>query len=195
MIRFFDVFFSVIGLIALFPLFVLLSFIIITTSKGGAFYFQQRIGRHSKPFLLYKFRSMHELSDNDELLTIGAKNSRITSIGYFMRKYKLDELPQLINVIRGEMSLVGPRPEVEKYTRLYNAEQCKVLSVLPGITDYASIEFSNENELLSSVINPEEYYINEIIPKKIEFNLIYINNYSLKNYFIIILKTIQKIFK
>lgn len=195
MIRFFDVFFSVIGLIALFPLFVLLSFIIITTSKGGAFYFQQRIGRHSKPFLLYKFRSMHELSDNDELLTIGAKNSRITSIGYFMRKYKLDELPQLINVIRGEMSLVGPRPEVEKYTRLYNAEQCKVLSVLPGITDYASIEFSNENELLSSVINPEEYYINEIIPKKIEFNLVYINNYSLKNYFIIILKTIQKIFK
>lgn len=136
---------------------------------------------------------MYIFSDKLGLLTVGEKDLRITPIGFFIRKYKLDELPQLINVIKGEMSLVGPRPEVEKYTKLYNDDQKKVLNVVPGITDYASIVFSNENELLSSVTHPEEYYIKEIMPKKIELNLIYINNYHLKNYFNIIFKTIKKI--
>lgn len=136
---------------------------------------------------------MYVSSDKAGLLTVGKKDPRITPIGYFIRKYKLDELPQLFNVIKGEMSLVGPRPEVEKYTRLYNNEQKKVLSVVPGITDYASIHFSNENELLDAVSNPEEYYIKEIMPEKLKLNLIYINNYNLKNYFSIIFKTLLKI--
>ena len=193
MIRFFDVLFSLIGLVLLFPVFVFLSLIINLTSKGGVFYLQKRIGRNSEPFMLYKFRSMYVSSDKAGLLTVGKKDPRITPIGYFIRKYKLDELPQLFNVIKGEMSLVGPRPEVEKYTRLYTNEQKKVLSVVPGITDYASIHFSNENELLDAVSNPEEYYIKEIMPEKLKLNLIYINNYNLKNYFTIIFKTLLKI--
>jgi lipopolysaccharide/colanic/teichoic acid biosynthesis glycosyltransferase len=192
-IRFFDVLFSLIGLVLLFPVFVVLSLFINLTSKGGVFYLQQRIGRNSEPFMLYKFRSMYVSSDKAGLLTVGKKDPRITPIGYFIRKYKLDELPQLFNVIKGEMSLVGPRPEVEKYTRLYTNEQKKVLSVVPGITDYASIHFSNENELLDAVSNPEEYYINEIMPEKLKLNLIYINHYNLKNYFTIIFKTLLKI--
>lgn len=136
---------------------------------------------------------MYVSSDKAGLLTVGKKDPRITPIGYFIRKYKLDELPQLFNVIKGEMSLVGPRPEVEKYTRLYTNEQKKVLSVVPGITDYASIHFSNENELLDAVSNPEEYYIKEIMPEKLKLNLVYINNYNLKNYFTIIFKTLLKI--
>ena len=193
MIRFFDVVFSIIGILLLLPVFVIISIIILVTSKGGIFYLQKRIGKNSTPFLLYKFRSMYTSSDKAGLLTVGKKDPRITPIGFFIRKYKLDELPQLINVIKGEMSLVGPRPEVEKYTNLYTSEQRKVLEIVPGITDYASILFSDENELLSSVKNPEEYYINEIMPKKIQLNLIYINNYNLKNYFTIIFKTIKKI--
>jgi lipopolysaccharide/colanic/teichoic acid biosynthesis glycosyltransferase len=169
--------------------------VITATSSGGVFYLQQRVGKNSKPFNLIKFRSMYVSSDKAGLLTVGKNDPRITPVGYFIRKYKLDELPQLINVFRGEMSFVGPRPEVERYTKLYNEEQRKVLKVLPGITDFASIMYSNENEILSTVINPEEYYIRVIMPEKIKLNLIYINNYNLKNYFAIIFHTLAKIIK
>ena len=139
MIRFFDILFSLLGLLLLSPLFVILCLAICLESKGGAFYIQERIGLNGKPFGLYKFRSMRIGSDSEGLLTIGERDNRITRIGYFMRKTKMDELPQLLNVLKGDMSLVGPRPEVRKYTDLYTEEQRRVLSVRPGITDYASI--------------------------------------------------------
>ena len=134
-------------------------------------------------------------SDRGRLITVGGKDTRVTKAGYYIRKYKLDELPQLWNVFIGEMSLVGPRPEVEKYVRLYTPSQRVVLNVKPGITDYASIEFSNENELLGKSDNPERMYIEEIMPKKIEYNLRYINNRTLKEYFKIIFLTFAKILK
>jgi lipopolysaccharide/colanic/teichoic acid biosynthesis glycosyltransferase len=138
---------------------------------------------------------MRRDSDRARLITVGGKDTRITKAGYYIRKYKLDELPQLWNVFVGEMSLVGPRPEVEKYVRLYTPSQRVVLSVRPGITDYASIEFSNENELLGKSDNPERMYVEEIMPKKIEYNLRYINNRTLKEYFKIIFLTFAKISK
>lgn len=147
------------------------------------------------PFRLYKFRTMRRGSDRGRLITVGGKDTRITKAGYYIRKYKLDELPQLWNVFIGEMSLVGPRPEVEKYVRLYTPSQRVVLSVSPGITDYASIEFSNENELLGKSDNPERLYVEEIMPKKIQYNLRYINNRTLKEYFKIIFLTVAKISK
>ena len=132
-------------------------------------------------------------SDKSGLLTVGERDNRITNVGYFLRKYKLDELPQLFNVLIGEMSLVGPRPEVRKYVELYNEEQKKVLSVKPGITDYASIEYANENEVLAKSENPEQTYINEIMPHKLKLNLKYINNQSFGVYLKIIFKTLAKI--
>ncbi len=134
-------------------------------------------------------------SDSKGLLTVGMNDARITKSGQFIRRYKIDELPQLINVLKGEMSLVGPRPEVKKYVDLYTETQRKVLSVKPGITDLASIEFSNENELLEKQSNPEEYYIREIMPKKIELNMLYIENPNLINYSKLILKTGLKIIR
>ncbi len=164
-------------------------------SNGGVFYFQERIGKNKQPFKLFKFRSMATNADKQGLLTVGGKDSRITKVGYYIRKYKIDELPQLINVLIGNMSLVGPRPEVKKYTDLYNQEQLNVLSVKPGITDYASIEFSNENEILGKATNPEMVYINEIMPAKLNLNLKYIKDQSLLTDFKIIIKTILKILK
>ena len=191
--RLFDIFFSLFGLILLSPLFIVLSVIILFDSKGGIFYKQIRVGKNGIDFKLYKFRSMRIGSDKKGLLTIGGKDNRITRSGYFIRKYKLDELPQLINVLIGNMSLVGPRPEVRKYVYLYSTEQLKVLSVKPGITDYASIQYSNENELLAKSSNPEKTYIEEIMPHKLKLNMIYINEISLSTDLKIILKTIRKI--
>ncbi len=191
--RSFDIFFSLLGLILLLPLFILLSLIILIDSKGGVFYKQMRVGKNGFDFKLYKFRSMRIGSDTKGLLTVGGRDSRITESGYFIRKYKLDELPQLINVLIGDMSLVGPRPEVRKYVDLYNSEQLKVLSVKPGITDYASIQYSNENEILAKSSNPEKTYIEEIMPDKLNLNLHYINDISVIRDLKIILKTIKKI--
>lgn len=191
--RIFDIIFSVLGLVITFPLFVLLAIWISFDSKGGVFYLQERIGKNFKPFKLYKFRSMYSGADKKGLLTVGGKDSRITRSGYFIRKYKLDELAQLINVLKGDMSLVGPRPEVKKYVDLYNDEQKKVLNVKPGITDYASIEYYNENEILEISSNPEKTYIEEIMPHKLSLNLKYIEEQSLLTDFKIILKTIKKI--
>lgn len=195
MIRFFDILLSGLGLILLSPLLVLIYVLIRIESRGPGFYSQKRIGKDGVPFRLYKFRSMRRGADKGHLITVGGRDSRITNVGYYIRKYKIDELPQLWNVLIGDMSLVGPRPEVERYVRLYTPEQRIVLSVKPGITDYASIAFSNENELLGHAEDPEEMYIHEIMPKKIEYNLNFINNRTLGEYFKIIFMTLCKILK
>ena len=195
MIRFFDILLSSIGLILLSPLLVLVYVLVRLESRGPGFYSQKRIGKDGVPFRLYKFRSMRRGSDKGHLITVGGRDSRITKVGFYIRKYKIDELPQLWNVLIGDMSLVGPRPEVERYVRLYTPEQRIVLSVKPGITDYASIAFSNESELLGQAKDPEEMYINEIMPKKIEYNLNFINNRTLVEYFKIIFMTLCKIIK
>jgi lipopolysaccharide/colanic/teichoic acid biosynthesis glycosyltransferase len=193
--RIFDIFFSLIGLIVLLIPFLLITFLISIDSKGGIFYKQTRVGKGGVDFKLFKFRSMRTDADKSGLLTVGGRDSRITKIGYTLRKYKIDELPQLINVLLGEMSLVGPRPEVRRYVDMYTPEQMQVLSVKPGITDYASIEYSNENELLGNAENPEEVYINEIMPAKLKLNLKYIAEQGILTDLKIIVNTIKKIVK
>ena len=195
MIRLFDILFSLLGLLFLSPLFVVIYLLIIAESKGGAFYIQERIGKNGKPFGLYKFRSMRVGSDAEGLLTVGERDNRITRIGYVLRKTKIDELPQLLNVLKGDMSLVGPRPEVRKYTDMYTDEQRKVLCVRPGITDYASIEYVNENELLSKADDPERMYIEKVMPDKIKLNMKYLEHYTVGEYFKIIFLTFKSLVK
>ena len=191
LIRYFDVIFSILGLILLSWLFLIIFILIKLDSKGPIFYFQERIGKDGIPFKLFKLRSMYVDADKRGLqITVGKRDPRITRVGYFIRKYKIDELVQLVNVIKGEMSLVGPRPEVKKYVDLYTPEQRIVLSVKPGITDYASIKFRNENELLEGQPDPEKFYIEKIMPEKIELNKIYMYNSNLISYFKIIFKSI-----
>lgn len=173
--RLFDITASFFGILILSPLLIFIGLWVGLSSKGGVFYKQIRVGKNNKDFKLYKFRSMRVNSDKQGLLTVGSKDSRITKAGYFIRKYKIDELPQLINVLKGDMSFVGPRPEVRRYVDLYSEEQMKVLSVRPGITDPASIKYRNENDLLSSESNPEQYYIQHIMPDKLKINIDYIN--------------------
>ena len=165
------------------------------TSGFPIFYLQTRVGRNGHDFKLFKFRTMHLNADKMGLLTVGGKDPRVTGIGYYLRKYKLDELPQLFNVLFGTMSLVGPRPEVRKYVDLYSEEQRKVLSVRPGITDFASLEFINENDLLAKSTNPEQTYINEVMPAKLALNARYIEQQGIFTDFKIILNTILKIIK
>lgn len=174
--RIFDIFASGIGLIILSPILFFVSVWIKFDSKGPVFYRQVRVGRGNKDFRIFKFRSMRIGADKGSLITVGGRDPRITRSGYFIRKYKIDELPQLINVFVGDMSLVGPRPEVRKYVELYNGEQMRVLSVRPGITDIASIKYRNENEILGGVDNPDEYYINVLMPHKLQLNIDYINS-------------------
>ena len=176
--RFFDIFFSGIGLLILSPLFLLVAIWVKCDSQGPVFYRQIRVGRFGKDFKLFKFRSMRVGSDKKGLITVGGHDPRITRSGYFIRKYKLDELPQLINVFIGDMSLVGPRPEVRRYVDLYTPEQLHVLDVRPGITDLASIRYRNENELLGSVDNPDRYYIEVIMQDKLRINLDYVAHHS-----------------
>ncbi|WP_205943357.1 sugar transferase [Pedobacter frigoris] len=177
--RLFDVFFALAGMLVLFPVFITVAFLIKAGSKGGIFYKQVRVGLNQKTFKLVKFRTMCANADQDGLLTVGDHDMRITKIGYWLRKYKIDELPQLINVLNGDMSFVGPRPEVCKYVELYNSFQKRVLTVKPGITDWASIEFIDENRLLANAEDPESFYINTIIPLKIDQNLKYIDHHSI----------------
>lgn len=193
MIRFFDLIFSIMGLVILSPLFIVLYLLIRIESKGGGFYSQERIGKNGKPFKLYKFRSMRIGSDKKGLITIGEKDNRITKTGFILRKYKLDELPQLWNVFIGDMSLVGPRPEVKKYTGLYTEEQKQVLHVRPGITDWASIKYVDENKILGESKTPDEAYVNLIMPNKIKLNMVYIQNQTLGEYFKIIFTTFKEI--
>ncbi|OQA10185.1 MAG: putative sugar transferase EpsL [Bacteroidetes bacterium ADurb.Bin397] len=191
--RIFDLVLSAIFLILLAPLFIFIAIRIKLDSKGPVFYKQVRVGFNGKDFGIYKFRTMFVGSDKKGLLTVGGNDARITTPGLFLRKYKLDELPQLINVFFGDMSIVGPRPEVRKYVDLYSKEQLQVLSVKPGITDYASIEYSKENEILAKATDPEATYINEIMPAKLALNQKYISEQSFVTDLKIILQTLVKI--
>lgn len=191
--RLFDILFSF-GILLLFvPIGLILSIWILFESKGGIFYFQERIGLYGKPFMLWKFRTMVINADKSGQLTVGMKDSRITRSGYFIRKYKLDEFPQFVNVLIGQMSVVGPRPEVYDYTKLYSDEQREILNVKPGITDLASLEYFNENELLGKSEDPHKTYIEVIMPAKIELNKKYLLNPTLFNDLKIIWKTFVKV--
>ncbi len=194
MTRAFDIVLSALGLTVLSPLFLLVYLAIRLESKGGGFYAQERIGKDGKPFKLYKFRSMRTGSDRGGLLTVGQKDPRVTRMGYYLRKSKIDELPQLWNVLKGDMSLVGPRPEVRKYVALYTPSQRKVLSVRPGITDWASIEYADEDTILGQSKDVDKTYVEEIMPRKIQLNMRYIDHHTVGEYLRIIAKTIQKIF-
>ena len=176
--RAFDFIASGFGLIVLSPLFLILAIWIKLDSKGPVFYRQVRVGRFNKDFRIFKFRSMRVGSDKGSLVTIGGHDPRVTRSGYFIRKFKFDELPQLINVFLGDMSLVGPRPEVRHYVNYWTSEQMHVLDVRPGITDPASIKFRNENELMEKAENPEKYYIEVIMQEKIKLYLEYVENHS-----------------
>jgi lipopolysaccharide/colanic/teichoic acid biosynthesis glycosyltransferase len=191
--RLFDICFSFALIIVLLPLAIVVSLWIVFDDFGSPFFVQQRVGLGGKNFGLLKFRSMKKNAESKGQLTVGMKDNRITRSGYFIRKYKIDELPQLINVFLGEMSLVGPRPEVPKYVLLYNEEQQNVLSIKPGITDFASIEYVRENELLSASSDPEKTYIEEIMPAKLELNLKYLREQSFLTDMKIILQTIKAI--
>lgn len=192
--RIFDIVFSLFGLIILIPIFILVSVFIILESRGGVFYRQLRIGQYQKGFRLLKFRTMHQRTTQGLSITIGNNDARITKIGKVLRKYKIDELPQLWNVLLGEMSFVGPRPEVPRYVEMYNAEQLEVLSVKPGITDYASIKYRNENELLAKAEYPEQFYIDEVMPAKLRLNMFYVKNQSFLLDIKLIVKTLVFIF-
>lgn len=192
--RVFDLFFSSIGIIILSPFFVLIIFWIKWDSPGPVFYGQKRVGKNNIDFKLFKFRSMYMNSDSKGLITVGNRDPRVTRSGYYIRKYKLDEFPQLLNVLRGDMSIVGPRPEVRKYVNFYTSEQMKVLSIRPGITDLASIQYRNENELLGIVDNPEKYYIEVVMQDKLQLNLTYLNKMSLSYDIRLIFSTIFSIF-
>lgn len=194
MIRLFDLLISIVGLLILSPLFIIIAVWIIIDSKGPVIYYQTRVGQFGNDFVLLKFRSMLMDSDLKGLITIGERDPRVTTSGYFLRKTKLDELPQLINVFKGDMSMVGPRPEVRKYVDRYTKEQFEILSVKPGITDYASIMFKDENALLSKVTDPDTYYIEFLISRKIELNMEYIRNRNIAHYFKILFKTIISVF-
>lgn len=188
--RLFDIVCSFFGLVFLSWLFVFVALWVGLSSKGGVFYRQRRVGRCNRDFTIYKFRSMRVNSDRQGLLTIGGRDGRITKAGVFIRKYKLDELPQLFNVLRGDMSFVGPRPEVRKYVELYTEEQKKVLTVRPGITSLSSIKYRNENEILSRSDNPEQYYIDVIMQDKLAIELDYLEQRGLLTDIKVIFQTI-----
>lgn len=191
--RLLDITASGIGLLLLSPIFLVLAIWIKLDSQGPVFYRQVRVGRGNRDFRIFKFRSMRVGSDKGSLITVGGRDSRVTRSGYFIRKYKFDELPQLINVFIGDMSLVGPRPEVRRYVDLYNQEQLHVLDVRPGITDPASIKYRNENELLEQADYPEQYYIDVIMPDKLRLNLEYATNQSFFGDLKLIFKTFKAI--
>lgn len=176
--RIFDIIASGCGLLVLSPVFMILAVWVKLDSKGPVFYKQFRVGKDNKDFKLLKFRSMRVGADKKGLITVGGRDPRITPSGYYIRKYKLDELPQLINVFVGDMSLVGPRPEVRKYVDLYTMEQMSVLEVRPGITDLASIRYRNENDLLEKADDPESYYREVIMQDKLRINLEYVKNHT-----------------
>ncbi len=191
--RLLDILSSLLVLILLCPLWLVLALLIVCDSRGGVFYRQIRVGKDNKDFYLYKFRTMRPDADKKSLLTVGERDSRVTRVGYFLRKYKLDEFPQLINVLKGDMSIVGPRPEARKYVDMYTPEQMRVLSVRPGLTDLASIQYVHENELLAASDNPEQTYIDVVMPAKLQLNLQYIDNQSFWGDIKLIFKTFAAI--
>jgi lipopolysaccharide/colanic/teichoic acid biosynthesis glycosyltransferase len=193
--RVFDILFALIVLISFLPIGILLSLWILLESRGGVFFSQKRVGKDGVSFQLLKFRSMHVNAESLGRITVGSRDARITKSGFYLRKYKLDEFPQFINVLKGEMSIVGPRPEVQEYVDLYTESQRKILQVKPGITDLASLAYFHENELLAKSENPQETYIQEVMPEKIRLNEKYLANPSLSQDLVIICKTFAKIFR
>ncbi len=191
--RLFDIIFSLIGLIILSPILILIAIFIKIDSKGPIFFRQLRVGRYNKDFKIFKFRTMQIDSDKLGLLTVGDKDPRVTKVGYFLRKYKFDEFPQLINVLIGNMSFVGPRPEVRKYVNFYSEEDLQILNVKPGITDYASIKYRNEAEIIKQANDAEKAYIEDIMPKKIKLNKVYLDNNNILTDIKIIFKTFLSI--
>lgn len=191
--RAFDIIASGLGLVCLSPLFAVLAVWIKCDSKGPVFYRQVRVGKDNRDFKLFKFRSMRPDSDKLGLITVGGHDPRVTRSGYYIRKYKLDEFPQLINVFLGDMSLVGPRPEVRKYVDMYSPEQMKVLSVRPGITSLASIRYRNENEILAAAEDPDKCYIEQVMPDKLAIDLEYVSNANLWNDIKLIFSTFKEI--
>ena len=188
--RIFDIVSCVLLLLIVLPFMLIIGVVIVIDSRGGIIYRQQRVGQNDRDFVLFKFRTMLVNSDKNSLLTVGNRDARITKIGYFLRKYKLDELPQFFNIIKGDMSVVGPRPEVRKYVSLYSDEEKKVLTVRPGLTDYASLAYINENEILAAAAKPEQTYIQKVMPEKLQLNLKYIENQSFMEDIKLIFKTI-----
>ena len=193
--RLFDIGLSFLFLMFFLPFGILIAIIIVLESKGGVFYLQERVGLNSSKFSLYKFRTMRKDADQLGKLTVGMRDPRITKSGYYLRKFKLDEFPQFLNVLIGEMSIVGPRPEVQEYVSLYSEKQMEVLKVKPGITDYASLKYFNENEILGKSSNPNKTYIEEVMPAKLLLNLKYIENPTLMQDLKIIWLTFLKIIK
>ena len=189
LIRFFDLCFSVTGLLLLSPLLLAIAVAVRADSRGPVFYRQLRVGRHGKDFTLYKFRTMRPGADRAGLLTVGDGDARITRPGRFLRRSKLDELPQLLNVLGGSMSLVGPRPEVRKYVDQYNEEQRRVLSARSGITDAASIAYRDENAILGRAADPERTYIEEVMPAKLRLSMPYALRPTVGRYFTLVLQT------
>jgi lipopolysaccharide/colanic/teichoic acid biosynthesis glycosyltransferase len=192
--RIFDIFWILVGIPFLIPLFIIIAILIKLDDGGPVFFVQERIGYKGKPFKIWKFRTMVvDAEQQGSLITVG-RDPRITRVGYFLRKFKLDELPQLFNVLKGEMSLVGPRPEVEKYVKLYTPEQLKVLDIMPGITDPASIRYSNESEILGQFQDPEKAYVEIIMPEKIKLNLEYASRANCWKDLLVIVRTFLRIF-
>ncbi|MFN5169259.1 MAG: sugar transferase [Cyclobacteriaceae bacterium] len=193
--RAFDFLVAAVALLVLFPVFFVLGLLVKLDSRGPVFYRQERVGRNLTIFKLWKFRSMRTDADRQAAITIGERDPRITRVGYWLRKFKLDELPQLINVLLGDMSLVGPRPEVAKFVHLYTPEQKKVLTIRPGITDWASIQFRNENALLEGKPDPIAYYVSEIMPVKLALNLQYVEKRSFWVDLTILFQTFRALFR
>lgn len=193
--RAFDILCSFVILILFFPFGVLIAIFVFCDSRGGVFYIQERIGKDEKPFGLIKFRTMFVNSEKEGKLTVGMNDRRITRIGSFLRRTKLDEFPQFLNVLIGEMSIVGPRPEIGEYVALYSDDQRKILEHKPGITDVASLEYYRENEILGAAENPEQKYIEEVMPAKIELNKKYLQNPSIGKDIAIILRTAIRMFR
>ncbi len=192
--RIFDMLFALVFLLLLFPILLIFALAVAFTSTGGAFFRQERVGRNGRLFRLLKFRTMRPGSEAQGQLTIGGRDPRITGVGYFLRKTKLDELPQLWNVLIGDMSVVGPRPEVPKYVAMYSTDQRVVLSVRPGITGMASINYIDENELLARSADPERAYIEEVMPAKLALDMRYVKEQSFGLDLRIIGATVGKVF-
>ncbi|MFT6319904.1 MAG: lipopolysaccharide/colanic/teichoic acid biosynthesis glycosyltransferase [Granulosicoccus sp.] len=193
--RIFDILFSVSVLLLLFPILLIIGVLIILESRGGMFFSQKRIGKNEQAFQILKFRTMFLDAEKKGQITVGDRDPRITRVGFSLRKYKLDELPQFWNVLIGEMSIVGPRPEVPYYVNFYDKNQRQVFKVKPGITDYASLKYFDENVLLGKSENPEQTYIQEIMPQKLALNLEYVNHHNFSKDLKIVGKTALKIFQ
>lgn len=191
--RAFDFVFSCIGLLLLTPILILIALLIKLDSKGPVLFIQNRVGKNNIDFNIYKFRTMRIASQTKGLLTLGNNDERITRIGYFLRRYKIDEFPQFINILKGDMSFVGPRPELRYYVNFYSEDDMKIFKVRPGITGLASIKYRNEVELLKAAENPEEYFIKTIIPDKLRFNKMYIEKQNLFLDLKLILLTVVKV--